>query len=71
MFHGLGFGMLALTLGLGGTVLTRRRFDPEVALAQASEHRADVLTVVPIMLARILDLNRMYGHETRCRRYEW
>ena len=23
MFHGLGFGMLALTLGLGGTVLTQ------------------------------------------------
>ncbi len=58
MFHGLGFGMLALTLGLGGTVLTGRRFDAEATLAQASEHRADALTVVPVMLARILDLNR-------------
>jgi acyl-CoA synthetase (AMP-forming)/AMP-acid ligase II len=57
MFHGLGFGMLALTLGLGGTVLTGRRFDAEATLAQASEHRADALTVVPVMLARILDLS--------------
>jgi acyl-CoA synthetase (AMP-forming)/AMP-acid ligase II len=57
MFHGLGFGLLTLTLGLGGTVLTSRRFDAEATLAQASEHRADALTVVPVMLARILDLN--------------
>jgi acyl-CoA synthetase (AMP-forming)/AMP-acid ligase II len=56
MFHGLGFGVLVLTLGLGGTVLTHRRFDTEAMLAQASEHRADALTVVPVMLARILDL---------------
>jgi acyl-CoA synthetase (AMP-forming)/AMP-acid ligase II len=56
MFHGLGFGLLALTLGLGGTVLTGRRFDAEATLAQASEHRADALTVVPVMLARILDV---------------
>ena len=56
LFHGLGFGMLVLTLGLGGTVLTGRRFDVEGMLAQASEHRAEVLTVVPVMLARILDL---------------
>ncbi|SOJ52661.1 putative sulfoacetate--CoA ligase [Mycobacterium simulans] len=56
MFHGLGFGMLMLAIGLGGTVLTRRRFDAEATLAQASLHRADALSVVPIMLARILDL---------------
>lgn len=56
MFHGLGFGMLMLTVSLGGTVLTRRRFDAEATLAQASLHRADALSVVPIMLARMLDL---------------
>ena len=57
MFHGLGFGLLTLTLGLGGTVLTQSRFDAEATLSQASEHRADALTVVPVMLARILDLD--------------
>jgi acyl-CoA synthetase (AMP-forming)/AMP-acid ligase II len=56
MFHGLGLGMLMFTLGLGGTVLTQRRFDAEVALAQASLYRADAFTAVPVVLARILDL---------------
>jgi acyl-CoA synthetase (AMP-forming)/AMP-acid ligase II len=56
MFHGLGLGMLMLALGLGGTVLTHRHFDAEAALAQASLHRADAFTAVPVVLARILDL---------------
>ncbi|MDM4141804.1 MULTISPECIES: AMP-binding protein [Mycobacterium] len=56
MFHGLGLGMLMLTLALGGTVLTRREFDAETALAQASLHRADAFTAVPVVLARILEL---------------
>ncbi|MBF6135035.1 AMP-binding protein [Nocardia otitidiscaviarum] len=55
-FHAFGFTMLTLTLTLGGTILTRRRFDAEHALAQASLHRADALAVVPIMLKRLLDL---------------
>jgi len=56
MFHGLGFGMLILTIGLGGTALVLRRFDAGATLAQASQWRADALTAVPAMLARILDL---------------
>jgi acyl-CoA synthetase (AMP-forming)/AMP-acid ligase II len=56
MFHGLGLGMLILTVALGGTVLTNRHFDAEAALAQASLHRADAFTAVPVVLARILDL---------------
>lgn len=56
MFHGLGFGILMMALGLGGTVLTRRRFDAEAALAQASLYRAEAMSAVPIMLARMLDL---------------
>jgi len=56
MFHGLGLGMLMLTVALGGTVLTHRHFDAEAALAQASLHRADAFTAVPVVLARILDL---------------
>jgi acyl-CoA synthetase (AMP-forming)/AMP-acid ligase II len=56
MFHGLGLGMLMLAVALGGTVLTQRQFDAEAALAQASLHRADAFTAVPVVLARILDL---------------
>jgi acyl-CoA synthetase (AMP-forming)/AMP-acid ligase II len=58
MFHGLGLGMLMLTVALGGTALTHRHFDAEAALAQASLHRADAFTAVPVVLARILDLPR-------------
>jgi acyl-CoA synthetase (AMP-forming)/AMP-acid ligase II len=57
MFHGLGFGTMVLTIALGGTVLTLRRFDAEATLAQASEHRVEGMIVVPVMLARILDLD--------------
>jgi acyl-CoA synthetase (AMP-forming)/AMP-acid ligase II len=56
MFHGLGLGMTILAVGLGGTILTHRRFDPEAVLGQASLHRADAMTAVPILLSRILDL---------------
>jgi len=56
MFHAFGFGMVVLTAILGGTLLTRRRFDAEATLAQASSHRAHALAAVPVMLARILDL---------------
>lgn len=56
MFHGLGFGILMMAIALGGTVLTRRRFDAEAVLAQASLHRAEAMSAVPIMLARMLDL---------------
>jgi acyl-CoA synthetase (AMP-forming)/AMP-acid ligase II len=56
MFHGLGLGMLMFTLGLGGAVLTHRHFDAEAALAQASLHRANAFTAVPVVLARVLDL---------------
>ncbi|OJZ69164.1 acyl-CoA synthetase [Mycobacterium paraffinicum] len=56
MFHGLGLGMLMLTVALGGTGLTHRHFDAEAALAQASLHRADAFTAVPVVLARILAL---------------
>jgi acyl-CoA synthetase (AMP-forming)/AMP-acid ligase II len=56
MFHGFGLGMLLLAISLGGTVITQRRFDAESTLARASLQRADALTVVPIMLARIMEL---------------
>jgi acyl-CoA synthetase (AMP-forming)/AMP-acid ligase II len=56
MFHAFGFGMLLLTVALGGTLLTRRRLHAEATLAQASLHRAHALAAVPVMLARVLDL---------------
>ncbi len=57
MFHGLGFGIVILAIGLGSTVLTRSRFDAEATLVQASRHRAEAMAAVPVMLARILNLD--------------
>ena len=64
--------MLMLTISLGGTVLTHRRFDAEAALAQASLHRADAMTVVPIMSrAHTWISPDLCGRETHCRPCGW
>jgi fatty-acyl-CoA synthase len=56
LFHAWGLANFALGLGLGSTVILRRRFDPEATLADIARHRAEALVVVPVMLQRILEL---------------
>ena len=56
MFHALGFAMMALGLGLGSTLVVRRKFDPEATLRSLGENQASTMVVVPVMLQRILDL---------------
>jgi fatty-acyl-CoA synthase len=56
LFHGWGLAHFGLGLGLGSTMMLRRRFDPEQTLADVANHRAAVLAVVPVMLQRILEL---------------
>jgi acyl-CoA synthetase (AMP-forming)/AMP-acid ligase II/NAD(P)-dependent dehydrogenase (short-subunit alcohol dehydrogenase family) len=53
-FHGFGLAFLSLGLMLGTTVVLRRRFEPEEALAAIERHRASSLIAVPVMLERIL-----------------
>lgn len=55
-FHGFGLGALAGQLALGATAVTRRRFDPELALADIQRHRATVFIGVPIMIQRLAAL---------------
>ena len=55
-FHAFGLGSLLLSVTLGATVVTRKRFDAETTQALASIYEVQALMVVPIMLARILDL---------------
>jgi fatty-acyl-CoA synthase len=55
-FHSLGFAHMTLALALGSTLVVRRHFDPERTLDSLSEHEATALIVVPVMLARLLDL---------------
>ncbi|HWE90009.1 MAG TPA: AMP-binding protein, partial [Pseudonocardiaceae bacterium] len=56
MFHATGLSQMILTLGLGSTVVVRRRFDAEATLRALAEHRCTGFVVVPTMLQRILDL---------------
>ena len=55
MFHALGFGTAMLAVGLGSTLIVRRRFAPDAALEDVERHRATTMIVVPIMLRRIVD----------------
>jgi fatty-acyl-CoA synthase len=56
MFHALGFMQAIVGVGLGSTLVVRRRFDPEVTLDSLEEHRATAMVMVPVMLSRFLDL---------------
>ena len=55
-FHGFGLAYLGLAMLLGSTVVMRRRFDAEAALAAIDEHGVTTLIAVPVMLKRILEL---------------
>ncbi|WP_432479349.1 AMP-binding protein [Nocardioides sp. GXQ0305] len=56
LFHTWGFAHLALAMLLGSTVVLRRRFDPEGALAAVQDERCESVVVIPVMLQRILAL---------------
>jgi fatty-acyl-CoA synthase len=56
MFHALGFMQAMVGVGLGSTLVVRRRFDPEQTLDSLEEHRATAMVMVPVMLSRFLDL---------------
>ncbi|TXL63074.1 AMP-binding protein [Aeromicrobium terrae] len=53
-FHALGFALLLSTLAVNGTVVCHRRFDADQTLDDIAEHRATVLTGVPVMFQRLL-----------------
>ena len=52
MFHALGFAQAVVGIGLGSTLVVRRRFDPEATLDSLEEHQATAMVVVPVMLQR-------------------
>jgi fatty-acyl-CoA synthase len=56
MFHALGFSQAMVGVGLGSTLVVRRRFDAEKTLRSLEQHGASAMVVVPVMLARILEL---------------
>ena len=56
MFHALGFAQAFVGIGLGSTLVMRRRFDPEQTLESLERHRATAMVMVPVMLQRTLEL---------------
>jgi fatty-acyl-CoA synthase len=55
-FHAWGLLSSMLALGLGNTLVIKRKIDPKFTLEALEEHRADALITVPILLARLMDL---------------
>ena len=64
MFHALGFTQAIVAIGLGSTLVLRRRFEPEETLDSLERHRASDLVVVPVMLQRMLELERRRSRAT-------
>jgi fatty-acyl-CoA synthase len=54
MFHGVGYTQTILSVSLGCTTITHRRFDAEKALEAVTRHRPTALVVVPVMLRRMI-----------------
>ena len=57
LFHAWGFAHLGLAMLLGSTLVLSRRFDAELVLAQVAEQRATAVVAVPVLLARLLDVD--------------
>jgi fatty-acyl-CoA synthase len=65
MFHALGFAHALLAVGLGSTLVVRRHFDAAATLESLVAHRATAMIVVPVMLARMLDVDPSPKHHLR------
>jgi fatty-acyl-CoA synthase len=58
LFHTWGFAHLALAMLLESKIVLRRRFQPEDCLEAMKEHDVDSVVVIPVMMQRILKLDR-------------
>jgi fatty-acyl-CoA synthase len=56
LFHTWGFAHMMLSLLLGHTMVLKRKFDPEAAIAVTDERSCEEMVVIPVMLQRILGL---------------
>jgi fatty-acyl-CoA synthase len=57
LFHTLGFAMAMMAIGFGSTLVIRRRFEAAAVLDSMARHRATTLIAVPVMLARLAELD--------------
>ncbi|MDA3646396.1 AMP-binding protein [Saccharopolyspora indica] len=68
LFHTWGLAAFQLGAVLGATLVLRRKFEPEEALASVQRNRCTAVFAVPVMLQRLLDLPEQvrdrYDHST-------
>ena len=57
IYHGYGIAVLILFCALGKKAVVRRGFHAEMACRFIREHQAEVVTVVPLMLHKMLRMN--------------
>ncbi|MGH8860128.1 MAG: acyl-CoA synthetase [Jatrophihabitantaceae bacterium] len=57
LFHGTGLSQFLLTLALGSTTVTRRKYDPRKTLEMVEKYRCETLVLVPTMLQRMLEMD--------------
>ncbi len=67
LFHGTGLSQFLLTLALGSTTVTRRKYDPRKTLEMVAEYRCETLVLVPTMLQRMLETRRRRDQQVRHR----
>ncbi|MGW1681144.1 AMP-binding protein [Saccharopolyspora sp. NPDC002376] len=68
LFHTWGLAAFQLGVVLGATLVLRRKFEPEQAMASVQRNQITALFAVPVMLQRLLDLPESirdrYDHST-------
>ena len=58
LFHSWGLINFGFGLSTSPTFVLRRKFTPEQVLEDIETHKADVLVVVPLMMQRLVDVDR-------------
>jgi len=56
LFHTWGYAALQITVGIRGTLVLQRRFDPAAAREALADHRCAAMFAVPVMLQRMMEL---------------
>ncbi len=56
IFHGYGLALLLLWTALGGEMIVRRKFDAQATCTLIRQYQIEVLSVVPLMVRRILNI---------------
>ncbi|MFN2525796.1 MAG: AMP-binding protein, partial [Actinomycetota bacterium] len=57
MFHSFGLAAFVFATALGSTMVLPEKFEPQETLSLIERHRATSLSVVPVMIRRIVDLD--------------